>query len=74
MVVVRCEGILISGNFYRNKLKFLDYLKKRTRTNPGRGPFHYRYLILGCKMFLAKLICNLDLDFQNWSLGAFGHS
>jgi large subunit ribosomal protein L13Ae len=24
IVVVRCEGINISGNFYRNKLKYLD--------------------------------------------------
>ncbi|CAK8671460.1 large ribosomal subunit protein uL13-like [Clavelina lepadiformis] len=42
VVVVRCEGIVISGNFYRNKLKYLDFLKKRIRTNPSRGPFHFR--------------------------------
>nr|CAB3265698.1 60S ribosomal protein L13a-like [Phallusia mammillata] len=42
IVVVRCEGILISGNFYRNKLKYLDFLRKRIRTNPKRGPFHFR--------------------------------
>merc|ERR1719474_990484 len=29
VVIVRCEGINISGNFYRNKLKYLEYLKKR---------------------------------------------
>ncbi|CAG5129982.1 unnamed protein product [Candidula unifasciata] len=29
VVIVRCEGINISVNFYRNKLKFLKYLKKR---------------------------------------------
>ena len=29
VVVVRTEGINISGNFYRNKLKYLDFLKKR---------------------------------------------
>jgi len=40
--VVRCEGINISGNFYRNKLKYLDFLKKRHSTNPARGPFHFR--------------------------------
>merc|ERR1739838_1129333 len=42
IVVVRCEGILISGNFYRNKLKYLDFLKKGTRTNPKKGPLHFR--------------------------------
>merc|ERR1712154_672710 len=42
VVVVRCEGINISGNFYRNKLKFLAYLKKRCNVNPARGPFHFR--------------------------------
>ena len=29
IVVVRCEDINISGGFYRNKLKYLDFLKKR---------------------------------------------
>uniref|UniRef100_A0A8C9URL4 60S ribosomal protein L13a n=1 Tax=Spermophilus dauricus TaxID=99837 RepID=A0A8C9URL4_SPEDA len=28
VVVVRCEGINISGNFYRNKLKYLAFLRK----------------------------------------------
>merc|ERR1719356_870565 len=42
IVVVRCEGINISGNFYRNKLKYLSYLKKRCNVNPRRGPFHFR--------------------------------
>ncbi|XP_066064103.1 large ribosomal subunit protein uL13 [Chamaea fasciata] len=42
VVVVRCEGINISGNFYRNKLKFLAFLRKRMNTNPSRGPFHFR--------------------------------
>merc|ERR1712098_425752 len=42
VVVVRCEGINISGNFYRNKLKFLAYLKKRCNVNPAKGPFHFR--------------------------------
>merc|ERR1712146_855263 len=37
-----CEDINISGSFYRNKLKFLDKLKKRTNTNPAHGPFHFR--------------------------------
>jgi large subunit ribosomal protein L13Ae len=42
VVVLRCEGINISGNFYRNKLKYLDFLKKRHNTNPSRGPYHFR--------------------------------
>merc|ERR1711915_49883 len=32
----------ISGNFYRNKLKYLDFLKKRCNVLPSRGPFHFR--------------------------------
>ncbi|XP_070567552.1 large ribosomal subunit protein uL13-like [Ptychodera flava] len=42
IVVVRCEGIVISGSLYRNKLKYLQYLRKRTNTKPSRGPFHFR--------------------------------
>jgi large subunit ribosomal protein L13Ae len=42
VVCVRCEDINISGSFYRNKLKFLDKLKKRTNTNPAHGPYHFR--------------------------------
>merc|ERR1711887_270071 len=42
VVVVRCEGINISGNFYRNKLKYLSFLRKRHNTNPSRGPYHFR--------------------------------
>merc|ERR1712107_419860 len=42
VVVVRTEAINISGNFYRNKLKYLDFLKKRCNVLPTRGPFHFR--------------------------------
>ncbi|KAJ8314545.1 hypothetical protein KUTeg_006695 [Tegillarca granosa] len=42
VVVVRCEGINISGNFYRNKLKYLKYLKLRCNVKPSRGPYHFR--------------------------------
>merc|ERR1739845_174962 len=42
IIVVRCDQICISGNFYRNKLKDLEYLRKRMNTNPSRGPYHYR--------------------------------
>ena len=36
IVVVRCEDINISGEFFRNKLKFHAYLRKRCRYNPTR--------------------------------------
>uniref|UniRef100_A0A8C4RE32 Ribosomal protein L13a n=1 Tax=Erpetoichthys calabaricus TaxID=27687 RepID=A0A8C4RE32_ERPCA len=42
VVVVRCERINISGNFYHNKLKYLAFLRKRMNTNPSRGPYHFR--------------------------------
>ncbi|KAK4474819.1 hypothetical protein MN116_001936 [Schistosoma mekongi] len=42
VVVVRCENLNISGSFYRNKLKYLDFLRKRMNTNPSRGPYHFR--------------------------------
>ncbi|XP_057310909.1 60S ribosomal protein L13a-like [Hydractinia symbiolongicarpus] len=42
IVVVRCEDINISGNFYRNKLKVMDYLRKRMNTKPSKGPYHFR--------------------------------
>eukprot|EP00052_Salpingoeca_macrocollata_P033554 m.8759 g.8759 ORF g.8759 m.8759 type:complete len:242 (+) comp5287_c0_seq1:210-935(+) len=42
IVVVRCEQMNISGSLYRNKLKYLAFLRKRTNTNPKRGPIHFR--------------------------------
>jgi large subunit ribosomal protein L13Ae len=42
IVVVRCEELNISGPFYRNKLRYLTFLRKRVMTNPRRGPFHLR--------------------------------
>jgi large subunit ribosomal protein L13Ae len=42
VVIVRCDEINISGNFYRNKLKYLDFLRKRCNVKPSRGPFHFR--------------------------------
>jgi large subunit ribosomal protein L13Ae len=42
VVVVRCEEIIISGSLTRNKIKFAQFIKKRTNTNPDRGPFHFR--------------------------------
>lgn len=40
--VVRCEQMEISGTFFRNKIKFLRFLRKRCNVNPARGPFHHR--------------------------------
>ncbi|KAI1499602.1 60S ribosomal protein l16 [Biscogniauxia marginata] len=43
IVVVRCEDLNISGEFFRAKLKYHSYLRKMTRYNPTRGgPFHFR--------------------------------
>lgn len=42
VVVVRCEALNISGEFFRNKLKYHDYLRKATRYNKLKGPFHFR--------------------------------
>merc|ERR1712008_243196 len=50
VVVVRCEGINMSGNFYRNKLKYLKFLRLRCNVKPPP-----RTLPLSCtrKDFLA---------------------
>lgn len=42
VVIVRCETTLMSGHHFRNKLKYLDFLRKRMSTNPKKGPLHYR--------------------------------
>ncbi|KAJ3283048.1 ribosomal protein L13 [Rhizoclosmatium globosum] len=42
VTVVRCEELNVSGSFYRNKLKYLAYLRKRMIVNPQRGAFHFR--------------------------------
>jgi large subunit ribosomal protein L13Ae len=42
IVVVRCEEINMSGSFYRNKLKYLKFLRLRCNVKPSRGPFHFR--------------------------------
>merc|ERR1711926_18300 len=42
VVIVRCEGINLSGNFYRHKLKVLKFLRLRCNVKPARGPFHFR--------------------------------
>ena len=42
LVIVRCEQVVVSGSLVRNKVKFTQFLKKRTNTNPKKGPVHYR--------------------------------
>jgi len=43
IVVVRCEALNISGEFFRAKLKYQAFMRKQTRFNPTRGgPFHFR--------------------------------
>jgi large subunit ribosomal protein L13Ae len=42
VVIVRCEKTLISGIHFRNKLKYMDFLRKRTSTNPKKGPVHQK--------------------------------
>ncbi|XP_065350857.1 large ribosomal subunit protein uL13 [Cloeon dipterum] len=42
VVVVHAEQLNISGNFFRAKLKYLAFLRKRCNVNPARGPFHFR--------------------------------
>jgi len=40
--ILRCERIVMSGHFIRNKLKMRGFFGHRMNTNPRRGPFHYR--------------------------------
>lgn len=43
ITVVRCELINVSGNTFRNKLKYHAFLHKRHLVNPIKsGPFHHR--------------------------------
>ncbi|KAI5955725.1 RPL16A [Candida jiufengensis] len=42
IVIVRAEALNISGNHFRNLLNYKDYLRKSTRYNKTKGPFHFR--------------------------------
>mmetsp|Transcript_121535 Transcript_121535/g.170999 ORF Transcript_121535/g.170999 Transcript_121535/m.170999 type:complete len:202 (+) Transcript_121535:1-606(+) len=42
IVVVRCEGIALSGAIHRNTRKYGYFRQKRTLSNPKWGPFHHR--------------------------------
>jgi large subunit ribosomal protein L13Ae len=42
IVIVRTEAINISGSLFRNKLKYMEFLRKTRNANPRRGHIHYR--------------------------------
>jgi large subunit ribosomal protein L13Ae len=42
VTVVRCDEANIVGCENRNKVKYLNYLRKKHQTNPKKGPFHHR--------------------------------
>lgn len=51
---------------YRNKVKYLNYLRKRCNVNPARGPFHFR---APCRIFFKAVrgkrsnqVCWLDFS------------
>ena len=48
VVIVRCENTLISGKHYRNKLNYLDFLRKRMSTNPKKGRFIKEHRVGSC--------------------------
>merc|ERR1712151_659009 len=42
VVCVRTEDVNMSGSLYRAKLKYANFKRKHTNSNPRRGPFHQR--------------------------------
>merc|ERR1719230_1510615 len=42
VVCLRTEDINISGSLYRAKLKYANFKRKHTNSNPRHGPFHQR--------------------------------
>merc|ERR1712242_184419 len=58
VTLVRCEGIFITGNFYRNKLIMLEKMHKRTATNPKDGPFHHRAPSMMIKRMVRGMLPN----------------
>ena len=42
ITVVRAEQANIAGAEIRNKINYLNFLRKRKLTNPKKGPFHHR--------------------------------
>merc|ERR1711881_371475 len=58
VVIVRCEGIFITGNYYRNKLIMLEKMHHRTATNPKDGPFHHRAPSMMIKRMIRGMLPN----------------
>merc|ERR1739847_201424 len=58
VVLVRCEGIFITGNYYRNKLIMLEKMHHRTATNPKDGPFHHRAPSMMIKRMIRGMLPN----------------
>merc|ERR1719145_569057 len=42
VVCVRAEDTNISGSLFRAKLKYANFKRKKTNSNPRRGPYHER--------------------------------
>jgi large subunit ribosomal protein L13Ae len=42
ITAVRVDEANISGGEIRNKIKYLNFLRKRHQSNPKKGPFHHR--------------------------------
>ena len=40
-VVVRCEGICMSGGMVRQRTQWDFFKRLRMSTKPSRGPYHY---------------------------------
>merc|ERR1712159_419681 len=46
VVVVRAEDVIKSGPLYKNKMKYCEWLKLKSNTNPRHGgPYHFRPLL-----------------------------
>merc|ERR1711912_89939 len=58
VTIVRCEGIFITGNYYRNKLIMLEKMNHRTATNPKDGPFHHRAPSMMIKRMIRGMLPN----------------
>merc|ERR1712141_313756 len=56
--VVCCEGLFLTGNYYRNKLIMLEKMNKRTATNPKDGPFHHRSPAAVVKRMIRGMLPN----------------
>lgn len=42
ITVVQCDRLNLAGPCIRNKIHYLNFLKKLKRSNPKKGPFHHR--------------------------------